>query len=224
MLLAKTFTVLMEPVLKPAAEITTSQKPFFDRGASTSSLTRPASVTGPSLVQATSEAVDEMQTATQPLEAPGAGTATQPVQAPGSVLDVLPSGTGDVDLSADQTLTGRVIKSSSASDSEDGQQSVTSSLSEGNYQDGSPEILSGKSLQIKNFHKRTTIVRQSEKLDLLWVGTRFLSSRLCPLLKTTLLPVYMSKQPVKCQSSSRWMTGYVKRWTSLTSPSHKGTL
>ena len=109
MLLAKSFTVPVEPVLKPAAEISTSQKPFFDLGASTSSLARPASVTSPSLVQATGEAVDEMQTATQPLEAHGARTATQPVQAPGSVPDVLPSGTGDADLSAEQTLTGRVV-------------------------------------------------------------------------------------------------------------------
>ena len=45
--------------------------------------------------------VDEIQTATQPLEAPGAGTATQPVQGPGSVPDELPSGTGDVDFNAD---------------------------------------------------------------------------------------------------------------------------
>ena len=66
--------------MKPAAGVTTSQKPFFDPGASTSSLARETS--GPSLVQATGEAVEEMQTATQPLEAPGAGTATQPVQAP----------------------------------------------------------------------------------------------------------------------------------------------
>ena len=113
--------------MKPAAEVSTSQKPFFDPGASTSSLARPASVTGPSLVQATGEAVDEMQTATQPLEAPGAGTATQPVQAPGSVPDVLPSGTGDADLSAEQTLAGRVVQSSSGSDSEDDQHSVTGS-------------------------------------------------------------------------------------------------
>ena len=39
-----------------------------------------------------------MQTATQPLGAPGAGLATQPVQAPGSFPEVQP--TGDVDLSA----------------------------------------------------------------------------------------------------------------------------
>ena len=122
MLLAKSFTVLVEPVVKPAAEVTTSQKPFFDPGASTSSLARKTS--GPSLVQATGEAVDEMQTATQPLEAPGARTATQPVQAPGSVPDVQPSGEGDL---------------SAASDSEGDQHSVTGSLSDENYRYGSPD-------------------------------------------------------------------------------------
>ena len=83
----------------------------------TSSLARSTGNSGPSLVQATGDALDEMQTATQPLEASGAGTATQPVQAPGSVPDVLPSGTGDVDFNAHQTLTGsRVVQSSSGSD------------------------------------------------------------------------------------------------------------
>ena len=103
------------------------RQPFFDPGASTSSLARPASVTGPSLVQATGKAVGEIQ------------IATQPVQAPDSVPDVLPSGTGDADLSAEQTLTGRVVQSSSGSDSEDDQHSVTGSLLEGNYRDRSPD-------------------------------------------------------------------------------------
>ena len=103
MLLAKSFTVPVEPVVKPA-EVTTSQKPFFDPGASTSSLANETS--GPSLVQATGEAVDEME------------TATQPVQAPSSVPDVQPSCEGDL---------------SAASDSEGDQQSVTSSLSDQHY-------------------------------------------------------------------------------------------
>ena len=76
MLLAKSFTIPVEPVVKPA-EVTTSQKPFFDPGASTSSLAKSRG--------------DEVQTATQPVEAPGAGTAIPPVQAPGAVPDVLPS-------------------------------------------------------------------------------------------------------------------------------------
>ena len=64
------------------------------------------------------------QNATQPVEAPGAGTATQPVQAPGAGLDVLPSGTGDAIFSVDQTLTGpRALQSTSGSESEDEQHS-----------------------------------------------------------------------------------------------------
>ena len=65
-----------------------------------------------------------MQKATQPLEAPGAGTATQPIQALGSVPDVQPSGEGDL---------------SAASDSEGYQHSVTGSLSDENYRYGSPD-------------------------------------------------------------------------------------
>ena len=81
-------------MLKPA-EVITSQKPFFDPGAITSNMAEIAESSGPSLVQATGDAVvqprgDEMQqTATQPVEAPGAGTATQTVQAPGVGPDVL---------------------------------------------------------------------------------------------------------------------------------------
>ena len=123
MLLAKTFTVPVEPVVKPASDVTTSQKSFFDPGATTSSQT--AVNSGPCLDHlATGEAVEEMQTATQPLEAPGAGTATQPVQAPGSVPDGQP--TCEVDLSA-------------ASDSEADQLSVTSSLDDEIHWDRSPD-------------------------------------------------------------------------------------
>ena len=49
------------------------------------------------------------------------------------------SGTGDAALSADQTLTGgRVVQSTSGSESED-DHSEASSLLEGNFQDGSPD-------------------------------------------------------------------------------------
>ena len=85
MLLAKTFTVPVEPVVKPASDVTPTQKPFFDPGATTSNLpvekNLPVETSGPCLDQATGIAVEEMQTATQPLGAPGAGIATQPVQA-----------------------------------------------------------------------------------------------------------------------------------------------
>ena len=143
MLLSKSFAVPVEPVVKPA-EVITSQKPFFDPGASTSKSADSAEPSGPSLVQATGDAVpprgDEMQqNATQPVEAPGAGTATQPVQAPSAGPDVLPSGTGDAAFSVDQTLTGpRTVQSTSGSESEDEQHSQTGSLLEGNYRDVSP--------------------------------------------------------------------------------------
>ena len=143
MLLSKSFAVPVEPVVKPA-EVITSQKPIFDPGASTSNLADSAELSSPSLVQATGDAVpprgDEMQqNATQPVEAPGAGTATQPVQAPGAGPDVMPSGTGDAAFSVDQTLTGpRTAQSTSGSESEDEQHSQTGSLLEGNYRDVSP--------------------------------------------------------------------------------------
>ena len=79
------------------------------------------------------------QNATQPVEAPDAGTATQPVQAPGAGPDVLPSGTGDAAFSVDQTLTGpRAVQSTSGSENEDEQHSQTGSLLDGNYRDASP--------------------------------------------------------------------------------------
>ena len=145
MLLSKSFAMPVEPVVKPA-EVITSQKPFFDTGASTSNLAETAEPSGSSLVQATGDAVvqprgDEIQqTATQPVEAPGVGTATQPVQAPGAGPDVLLSSTGDAAVSVDQTLTiGRVVQSTSGSESEDDQHSEAGSLLEGNFRDGSPD-------------------------------------------------------------------------------------
>ena len=167
MLLSKSFAVPVEPVVKPA-EVITSQKPFFDPVPSTSNLAESAEIPGPSLVQATSDAVsprgDEIQqNATQPVEAPGAGMATQPVEAPGAGPDVLPSGTGNAALSADQTLTGdRVVQSTSGSESDDDQHSETGSLLEGNFSDGSPENSPGTSLQIRNCLRRPATERQSE--------------------------------------------------------------
>ena len=111
MLLAKSFAVPVEPVVKPA-EVITTQKPFFDPGTSTCHMAESAESSGPSLVQGTGDTIVQargdvsQQIATQPVEALGAGTATQPVQAPGAGPDVLLSGTGDAALSVDQTLTG----------------------------------------------------------------------------------------------------------------------
>ena len=104
-----------------------------------------AEPSGPSLVQATGIVVpprgdETQQNATQPVEAPGAGTATQPVQAPGAGPDVLPSGTGVAAFNVDQTLTGgRVVHSTSGSESEDDQHSEAGSLLEGSLRDGSPD-------------------------------------------------------------------------------------
>ena len=108
MLLAKSFAVPLELVVKPA-EVNTSEKPFFDPGAGTSQKSTGVSdeiVTGPSPVQATREvpvlkATQPVETnwsviqqnATQPVEAPGAGMATQPVEAPGP--EVLLTGSGN---------------------------------------------------------------------------------------------------------------------------------
>ena len=122
MLLAKSFTVPVQPVKKTTA-VVTSDKPFFDPGASPSmmSVTQPAEdFTGASTVQATGdvtatqpvEAPSTMResaatmTATQPVEVPGTGrlatqpveaagarTATQPVEASGDRTDVHPQPT-----------------------------------------------------------------------------------------------------------------------------------
>ena len=122
MLLAKTFTIPVEPVGKPASDVTTSQKPFFDPDATTSKLAVEKS--GPCLDQATGEAVEEMQNATQALGAPGTGIATQPVQVPGSFPEVQPTGEGNL---------------SAASDSEADQLSVTGSLDEEIHRDRSAD-------------------------------------------------------------------------------------
>ena len=77
---------------------------LFDPGATTSKLA--AEKLGPGLDQVTGEAVEEMETATQPLGAPGAGIATQPVQAPGSFTEVQPTGEGDMSAASDSDLIG----------------------------------------------------------------------------------------------------------------------
>ena len=107
MLLAKTFTVPVEPVVKPASDVTTSQKPFFDPGATTSKLA--VEKPGPDLDQVTGEAVEEIQTATQPLGAPGAGIATQPVQATGSFPEVQPTSEGDLSAASDSEIVDEEI-------------------------------------------------------------------------------------------------------------------
>ena len=83
MLLSKSFAVPVETVVKPAEVI--SQKPFFYPGASTSKLAGSAEPSGPSLVQATGDAVpprgDEMQqNATQPVRGQPPSLFRLPVQ------------------------------------------------------------------------------------------------------------------------------------------------
>ena len=57
--------------------------------------------------------------ATQPVEAPGAGTATQPVEAPGAGPDVLLTGISNAALHVDQTSTsGRNVDITGGSDSD----------------------------------------------------------------------------------------------------------
>ena len=131
------------------------------------SVAESAGIAGPSLVQATSDAVpprgDEIQqNATQPVEAPGAGTATQPVKAPGAGPEVLPSGTGDAALSADQTLTslelpsvpvGPRVKMNSIVRPVPSWKETTGMVPQ-------PETSPGTSLQIKSPLRRSVIERQ----------------------------------------------------------------
>ena len=72
----------------------------------------------------------KQQNATQPVEAPGAGTATQPVGAPGAGPKVLPTGTGSAALHAEFT----------SSDSEVESQSEPGSPIDGNVWDSSPDL------------------------------------------------------------------------------------
>ena len=107
MLLAKSFAVPVEPVVKPA-EVITSEKPFFDPGAGTSQKSTGVSdviVTSPSPFQVTGEV---------PVKA------TQPVEAPGAASDILLTSTGNAALHVDQTLTGgKTVESAGGSDSDE---------------------------------------------------------------------------------------------------------
>ena len=129
MLLAKSLTVPVELVQKPA-DVVTSERPFFQPEAGTSkmSVTQPTEdLTGASPVQATEDVAASM-TATKPVEASGmmrgsaaSMTATWPVEAPGTMRiatlpDEDPSArqevhsqpTGSLDVSAvDQSLTSK---------------------------------------------------------------------------------------------------------------------
>ena len=205
MLLAKTFTVPVEPVVKPASDVTTSQKPFFDPGATTRSLAR--ETTGPCIDQATGEAVDEMQIASQPLEAPGAGTATQPVQAPGSVPDVQPTGEGDL---------------SAASNSKADQLSLTGSLGDETHRDRSPD----RDVPRNEADQEPT--EEANYRETMRGVRSFMNWRKIPEFETVSSaaddnPFAGARvQPTKCQLNFRWTTGCVERCPNSTSPSQKG--
>ena len=150
------------------------------------------------------------------VEAPGAGTATQPVQAPGAGPDVLPSGTGDAAFSVDQTLTGpRAVQSTSGSESEDEQHSQTGSLLEGNYRDVSPARDLTRDESTDQELSEEASYRETMK------GMRsFIGWHKVPEFESVSssddnpFAVHVFSQPVKCQSSFRWMIGCVRRWKS----------
>ena len=123
-MLSKSFAVPVEPVKKPSSVVTSNQ-PFFDPGASTSVNSSGVTVEGtsPSLAQTIGEVAVESVVAsksatlpvegpgtgvlaTQPVEAPSAGTATQPAEAPSAGLEALLTSTGNASLHAEQTCTG----------------------------------------------------------------------------------------------------------------------
>ena len=141
MLLAKPFALLVEPVKKHAA-VVTSDQPCFDPRAGTSmmSVTQAEIFTGVSPIEAMGdvsatqlvEALGTMResaatlTATWPVEAPSTGRfATQPVETPGARTDVHshPTGTGSGDGSVvDRSLTSNrtvAADSTGVSDIED---------------------------------------------------------------------------------------------------------
>ena len=164
--MSKTFAVPVNPVQNPPSVITSDQ-PFFIPGTSTTGLSSGVTVggTGSSLVQTTGEAAVmreavnksathpvegpgtdvKQQNATQPVDAPGAGTATQPVEAHGAGPDVLPTGTSSAALHAEFT----------GSDSEEELESEPGSPIDGNVRDGSPDLTRNESADQELSEKST---------------------------------------------------------------------
>ena len=106
MLLSKSYAV------KKPSSVVTSDQPFFDPGTSTSVNSSGVTVegTGRSLALTTGEvavlSIAASKSATQSVEASGAGTAIQPVEAPSAGLEVLLTSSGNAALYAEQTSTG----------------------------------------------------------------------------------------------------------------------
>ena len=131
----------------------------------------------PAVVQATGEAVEEMEMATQPLGAPGAGTATQPVQAPSSVPDVQPTSEGDI---------------SATSEGEADQLSLTGSLDDEIHRDRSPARDEAEQEPTEEASYRETIrgVRSFETVSSAADDNFFVGARVLPTGKVSVkLPV-----------------------------------
>ena len=151
-----------------------------------------------------------MQTATQPLGAPGAGIATQPVQAPSSIPDVQP--TGEADLSA-------------ASDSEADQLSETSSLDGDIHRDRSADKDASRD------DPETEPTEEANYRETMRGVRSFMNWHRVPEFETVsstaddnLLPVHGSSQLEKSVCNFLWTTGCAERCPVLTSQSRKATL
>ena len=97
-----------------------------------------------------------MQTATQPLQAPGAGTATQPLQAPGAGPEVLPTSNDPVQL--DQSLSGgRTVEIAGESESEPELNREPASPASANAQGELPEDSTDQELSEEANYRETII-------------------------------------------------------------------
>ena len=133
--------------------------------------------------------------ATQPLQAPGAGTATQPPQAPGAGPEVLPTGIESTQLNKPlPSVRPDEFAGESDSGAEvDGEPALPASV---HVQGDLPEELTRTSLKVP------TTGRVSEGSGPSWAGIRFLTTtRHLPPWIIILLLVLEPNQPVKCQLS-----------------------
>ena len=130
--------------------------------------------------------------------APGAWTATQPVEAPGAGPEVLPTGTGSAALHAEFT----------GSDSEEEFQSEPGSPINGNLRDGSPGLTRDESADQELSEEST--YRETIR------GVRsFMGWHQIPEFDiVSSADDNPSNQLGKSLSSYRWTTGCVERWRS----------
>ena len=220
--LSKSFAVPVKLVVRPA-EVITSQKPFYDAGASTSQKSTgvsDVSVTSSNHVQATGEVPVK---ATQPVEAPGTRrgdviqqNATQPVEAPGAGPKVLLTGTSNNTLHAEKTLTGgKTVESTGGSDSEENLQSEPGSPVDGNFLYVSPDRVLNRNESANQELSEETSYRETIR------GVRsFMCWHKIPEFDVVSssddnpFPVPESNQLGKSLSNYLWTTGCVGRWKS----------